>query len=113
VDFMTEDSVMAMLRSTFQADAAPGAQVCFEVHVAGVVVHALVDHGGLTLHRGPTSDADAVIDAGAALDSLLTGELSAADALVGGQVDLNGPPELLSWFVTMFHQPALPTPLAA
>lgn len=110
---MTEDAVMTTLRSTFQADVALDVQVCFEVHVGGAVVHALVEHGGLTLYPGPTSDADAVIDAGPTLWPLLTGEVSAAAALAGGQVDVDGPPELLSWFVRMFHQPDLSTRMAA
>ncbi len=112
-DVMTEDSVMTMLWATFQADAALDVQMCFEVHVEGVVVHALVEHGRLNLHRGPTSDADAVIDAGPMLKSLLTGEVTAADALAGGQVALNGAPELLSWFVRLFHLPELPSPVPA
>ncbi|SDH49585.1 hypothetical protein SAMN05192558_10274 [Actinokineospora alba] len=94
---MTEDSVMAMLRSAFQADALD-VQVCFEVHAAGVVVHAHIDHGDLALYPGPTSDADAVIAAGPTLQSPLT---------------LTGPPELLTWFTHLFHPQAHPTPLAA
>jgi len=112
-DVITEDSVMTMLLSTFQSAPALDVQMCFEVHVAGVVVHAEVEHGRLNVHRGPTSDADAVIDASPMLKSLLTGEVSAADALAGGQVAVSGAPELLDWFVKLFHLPKLPSPVPA
>jgi DNA-binding HxlR family transcriptional regulator len=112
-DVVTEDAVMTALRASFQPGAAHDVQVCFELHVEGVVVHAVVDHGLLALYRGPTSDADAVIDPGQLLKALLTGEVSTADALAGGQVALTGAPEMLSWFVAMFHVPVLPSPVAA
>jgi len=112
-EIVTEDSVMTMLWSTFQVDAALDVQMCFEVHVDDVVVHAVVDHGQLALHPGPTSDADTVIEPGPILKSLLTGEISAADALADGQVVVSGAPELLTWFVELFHLPSLPTRLAA
>lgn len=112
-DVITEDSVMTALRASFQTDEARDVQVCFEVHVADLVVHAVVDRGRLDLYRGPTSDADLVIDRGAMLKSLLTGEVSAADALADGQVAVTGAPELLSLFVALFHLPKLPSRVAA
>jgi DNA-binding HxlR family transcriptional regulator len=112
-EIVTEDSVMTMLWSTFQADAALDVEMCFELHVGEVVVHAAVDHGRLGLYRGPTSDADTVIEPGPLLKSLLTGEVEAADALDGGQVVMSGAPELLDWFVSIFHLPTLPSPLPA
>ncbi|HEX6355002.1 hypothetical protein [Actinophytocola sp.] len=107
------DSVRTALRAAFRAGAARNVRVCFEVHASGVVVHALVDGDRVTVHRGPTSDADVVIDAGPVLTALLTGEVSAADALAGGQVRVIGAPELLSMFVTLFHLPELPSSVAA
>ena len=110
---LTEDSVMSVLRASFRAGEARRAQVCFEVHVGGVVTHAVVDRGRLDLYRGPTSDADVVIEPGPLLTPLLTGEISAEDALAGGQVVLTGAPELLSWFVMLFRLPELPSRAAA
>jgi len=109
----TVRSVLAMLRASFRAREARKAQVCFEVRVNGVVVHAVVDRGRLDLYRGPTSDADVVIEPGPMLTPLLTGEVSAEDALASGQVALTGAPELLSWFVALFRLPELPSRAAA
>jgi DNA-binding HxlR family transcriptional regulator len=110
-DVMTEDSVMTTLMATFQADATRDIQMCFEMHVSGVVVHGVVDHGKLEMYRGQTSDADIVIHPGTVLKSLLTGEITAADALAGGSVVISGPAEMLSWFVASFHLPQLPSPV--
>jgi DNA-binding HxlR family transcriptional regulator len=112
-DVMTEDSVMTTLMATFQADAARDIQTCFELHMNGVVVHAVVDHGKLDMFRGPTSDADIVIHSGPMLKLLLTGEITAAEALAGGQVAISGAPEMLTWFVALFQLPKLPSPVSA
>jgi len=104
---------MALLRVSFRAGEARKAQLCLEVHVDGVVVHAVVDRGRLDLYRGPTSDADLVIEPGQVLRSLLTGEVDPTVALVRGQVAITGAPELLSWFVALFHLPELPGSVAA
>ncbi len=108
------DSVTALLHRAFRAGEGRGVRVCFEVHAAGVVVHAVVDRGRVDVYRGPTSDAvDAVIDAGPLLMPLLTGEVGAAEALAGGRVTVIGAPELLSMFVALFRLPELPSQMAA
>lgn len=112
-DVITEDSVITALRASFQADEALDVHLCLELHIAGVVVHAVVDHGRVDVHRGPTSDADAVINPGPMFKALLTGEVSPTDALASGQVTVTGAPELLTWFATLFHLPALPSRVPA
>jgi DNA-binding HxlR family transcriptional regulator len=113
-DVLTEDSVMTTLMATFQADAARDLELRFELHMSGaVVVHAVVDHGRLDMFRGPATDPDIVIHSGPGLKSLLAGEISAADAIAGGQVVISGPPGLLARFVSLFQLPKLPSPVGS
>lgn len=112
-DVVTETAVMTALRAGFQVVEALDIHLCVELHIDGVVVHAVADHGQLEVYPGPTSDADIVIDPGPLFTALLTGEVSAADALASGQVAITGAPDLLSWFVTLFHLPTLPSRVVA
>ena len=67
----------------------------------------------LDVARGHLADADAVIDPGPLFKSLLTGEVSVAEALDSGQVSLTGDPALLGRFVSMSRLPDLPSPVPA
>lgn len=102
-DVTTEDSIMIALRGTFLPEEARRIRLCFELRVAEAVVHGIVDHGHLDVYRGPTSDAELVIEAGSTFKALLTGEITPEEALETGQVTISGAPELLSWFTSMFH----------
>jgi DNA-binding HxlR family transcriptional regulator len=108
-DIVTEDSLMVALRATFLAEAAGDVRLSFELHVADVVVHGLVDRSRLHVKRGPLPGADVVINPGAAMIALLNRELSPAEALADGQVRVTDP-ALFERFVAMFALPHLPTP---
>ncbi|WP_291412151.1 helix-turn-helix domain-containing protein [Actinophytocola sp.] len=112
-DIITEDSLTVALRATFLADAARADKISYELHVGETVVHAVIDNGSLEVSPGPLAGADAVIDSGPLLKSMLTGEVTAAEALNSGQVTMTGEPELLTRFVELFQLPKLPTPVAA
>lgn len=112
-DIITEDSLMVALRATFVPELAGGDAVGYELHVGDVVIHAKVADGRLDVARGHLENADAVIDPGNLFMSMLTGEVSVADAMDSGQVSVTGDPALLGRFVSMFRLPDLPSPVPA
>jgi hypothetical protein len=102
--------MVVALRATFRPEAARGVRASYEVDLGGVVVHALVDGGQVTVGKGPLPDADLVIESGPALKALMAGEMSPREAIETGSVRLRvgnhrlwGDPGLLAWFVEIFR----------
>ena len=112
-DVLTADSLVLALRATFQPDAAADLRAGFELHLGPVVAHTRIDHGTLETGEGPLPGADLVIETGPAFRALLAGELTPAEAVAGGAVQLAGDPDLLARFVEAFRIPPLPAPLPA
>lgn len=110
-DILTEDALVMALRSTFRADYAREHKVGFELHVDGLVAHAVVDHGELTVDMGSLPGADLVIQTGTMLKGLLSGAVSPAKAVATGQVTVQGDATLLDTFVEMFQLPSVPAPV--
>lgn len=112
-DLFTIDSAVLSMYSTFRAEFAVGVHVNFELHYSDeMVVHALVDDGALKAAEGSHTDADIVIrpQEPSAMYGLLTGELSAAEALRAGSVLIEGSPEHLALFTRLFHIGPAPVP---
>jgi DNA-binding HxlR family transcriptional regulator len=116
-EIATADSLIMALRSTFQPSEAAGLKVRYEVRFGEVVIHARVDDGSLITGEGPLAAADVgapvdlVVQALAPLSPLLSGELSAADALANGIVRITGEPAELDRFAALFRigpPPAVP-----
>jgi DNA-binding HxlR family transcriptional regulator len=112
-DIVTPDSMMVAMRATFLPDAAVGRTVSFELHIGEIVINARITNGELEVGEGRLPGADAVIDPGFALKDLLTGKLSAAEALRGEIVQISGEPKLLYDFVEMFQLPRIAAPIPA
>jgi DNA-binding HxlR family transcriptional regulator/putative sterol carrier protein len=112
-EIITVDSMITALRSTFVREAAHGQKVSYELRLGGVVLHARVEDGTVTVREGPLANADLAIEAGPGIKDLMSGALSPADAVAGGSVRLTGDPALLERFVEMFRIPTRPSPLAA
>jgi DNA-binding HxlR family transcriptional regulator/putative sterol carrier protein len=108
-EIMTADSMVMALRATFVPEAAHGLQVSFELRLGEIVLHARIGAGTVAVAEGPLANADLVIEAGPAVKDLMTGELSAAQAIDNGSVRLTGNPALLERFVELFHIPARAT----
>lgn len=109
----TLDSAILSLYTTFRPDEARGVRVSYELRYGDMAVHALVDDGALKVGEGPHAGADIVIaPRGQAMLKLLRGELTAAEAVVRGEVQIQGPAEHLHTFTRMFHVPAGPDPTA-
>lgn len=101
-EIVTIDSLVMALRTCFQAGAASGVHLGFELRMGEVVLHARVDDGVVAVAEGPLAGADLVLIAGSALKALLAGEVSPAAALAGGDVQVIGDPALLGRFVQLF-----------
>jgi DNA-binding HxlR family transcriptional regulator len=112
-DLFTIDSAVLSMYSTFRAEFAVGVHVNFELHYNDeLVVHALVDDGALKAAEGTHTDADIVIrqQEARAMHDLLTGQISAVDALRAGSVRIEGSAEHLDLFTRLFHIPPAPVP---
>jgi DNA-binding HxlR family transcriptional regulator len=110
-DIVTADTVLLGLRSTFRPEAARDLRAGYELHLGEVVVHAHVDNGALEVDEGPLPDADLVLESTVGIRSLLSGELSAAEAIKCGTIQVTGKRKVLDRFIEVFRIP--PVPVAA
>ncbi|HXV92092.1 MAG TPA: helix-turn-helix domain-containing protein [Pseudonocardia sp.] len=108
-DAFTLDAAILALHATFRPDRAESVRVSFEIHFGpGPLVHAIVDGGVLKVSEGPYSDADLVVRLDGPVTPLLSGEVSAAQAVDDGLVRVTGEAALLELFQELFHIPARP-----
>jgi DNA-binding HxlR family transcriptional regulator len=105
---ITVDSLVTALRTTFRPDAARGVRAGFELRIGVIVLHALVDDGGVRVAAGPLPGADLVIETGAGIRGLMAGEVCPADAIATGTVKLTGDAALLTAFAQIFRIEPLP-----
>lgn len=110
---VSPESLVMALRSTFQADAARGVHVGFEVRFGEIVLHAQVDDGTVAADVGPLPSADLVLEAGPAMKALIAREITPTEAIANGSVRVTGDPKLLDRFVTLFRIMPLPTEQSA
>jgi len=110
-EIVTVDALIIGLRATYQPAAALGLHASYEIRVGDSTLHLIVDDGQLEAHAGPLPDADLIMEAGHSLKPLLTGELSAADALADGHIQVIGDTDLFYRFTEVFHLPEMPGPI--
>lgn len=100
-EIVTVDGLLMALRTAYRpAQAHP--PTTYELRVGDLVVHAVTGVDGLTVAAGPTSAPDLVIEAGATLRALITGDISPADAVRQESVRLTGDATLLTRFTETF-----------
>ncbi|WP_181776103.1 winged helix-turn-helix transcriptional regulator [Amycolatopsis pittospori] len=111
-DVFTLDAAILSLYTTFQSEKAKGIHATYELHYPGnMVLHAIIEDGALKVADGAHPGADATIEPlGPFIKDLLSGELTAADALRTGKVRIEGASEYLELFTELFHIPAAPRP---
>lgn len=102
-EIVTADSMIMALRSTFRPDAARGVRASYELRMGPVVIHARVAGGELEVGDGALPGADLVIESGPALKALMSGEMTADEAVAQGAVRLTGDESLLPRFAEMFR----------
>jgi DNA-binding HxlR family transcriptional regulator len=107
-EIVTTSSLIMAMRSTFQAQAALGVRVTYELRVGEIVLHLKVNDGELQVGAGPLPGADLCFEPGQALKGMMSGEISAADVIADGSVQMNGNPALLEMFTQLFHIADLP-----
>ena len=108
-DVMTIDSVRMAFRAMFRPEAAAGLTVSFQLNLDDIVIHAKVDDGRVETFDGPLAGADLVLDEpGNALMPMLTGELTAAEAVETGAVKIIGDPAHLATFTQLFQIAPMP-----
>jgi DNA-binding HxlR family transcriptional regulator len=102
-EIVTTSSLIMAMRATFQAPASLGVHVSYELHVGEIVLHMRVNDGNLQVGAGPLPGADFTFEPGQSLKSMMAGEISAADAIADGGVQMTGDPALLELFTQLFH----------
>jgi len=112
-DVFTLDSAILSLYTTFRPDAAEGVQINYEIRYDDrMIVHALVEDGAVKVGEGRFAGADLVLKAasGVALLNVMSGDVSAADAIRTGKLSIEGDLADLELFARLFHVPAAPEP---
>ncbi|HJQ00608.1 MAG TPA: winged helix-turn-helix transcriptional regulator [Jatrophihabitans sp.] len=103
-DVFTADGAILALRTAVRAKPAVGERIGYQLRIADVVVHALLEDGSVTVGPGPLPGADVVLDMPDVITfkALLIGQLSPADALLDGAVTVEGSLELFERFTDFF-----------
>ncbi|SEF33349.1 DNA-binding transcriptional regulator, HxlR family [Amycolatopsis pretoriensis] len=112
-DVFTLDSAILSLYTTFRADVAEGVQLTYEIRYDDrMIVHALIEDGAVKVGEGRFPGADLVVKAtsGAAMLDLMSGQLTAAEAVRTGKLAIEGDVADLELLTRLFHVPAAPEP---
>ena len=107
-EIITENSMVIALRSTFHPEAARNLRANYEFHFGDIVVHAKVDKGKIKVAAGPLPKPDVIISAGPAIKDLMSGTISASQAIKNGSVRLKGNANLLTRFAEIFRIEPMP-----
>lgn len=102
-EVVTLDSMVMALRSTFRPEAAGAVGASYEFRMGEIVFHAVVADGKVAVAEGPLPGADLVIETGPAIKAVMAGEVTAAQAIEQGQVQVVGDPALFEAFARMFR----------
>jgi DNA-binding HxlR family transcriptional regulator len=114
-EIVTAESMVMALRTVFRPEAARRLRASYVIEAGDISIYARVDHGTVEVGQGSLPDPDLIIEAGPALRSLLSGEMSPREAmesdgvrLRAGDAGLAADPGLLAWFVEAFRIPPAP-----
>ena len=100
--FKPEWFAIALLGS-FRPESARRVRATYDLRLDGAVFHLRVDRGRLEHGRGPAKDADLVIETDSeSLFALLMGQISAADAVAAGVVEIDGGLDELQQMIELF-----------
>ena len=102
-EIFTTDSMIMALRTTFQPNAAKGEHLRYEFHFGPVLLHALIDGGGITVDEGSIENPDAVFDVMGPVNQVMDGQVTPAEALAAGWIHVTGGNEHLDKFASFFR----------
>jgi DNA-binding HxlR family transcriptional regulator len=105
-DQVTSSIVAASLQAAFNPGATSRSWSLSVASADDVSARAHVSPERVIVGEGADPDADLKIGAGSALRALLSGTLTADDALDQGLIEVDGPRELLREFTSAFRVPA-------
>lgn len=104
-DTVTAELLILSLHAMFDAEAARGLRLSYELRLYGFLISAHIEDGTFTGTEGPAEDPDAVIETELSLKTFYAGELRPAEAIADGSVQVTGEPALLETFLRLFHMP--------
>jgi hypothetical protein len=107
-EVLTVDSMITAMRSTFRPEAARKVRASYEFRFGDIVINVRIDGKKIEVAEGPLPGADLIVQTGPAIRALMSGEMTAAEAIGSGSVHLTGDPELLSRFAEMFRIDPMP-----
>jgi DNA-binding HxlR family transcriptional regulator/putative sterol carrier protein len=107
-EIITVDSLIMAMRSTFRPGAARKTRATYEFRFGEIVINLRIDGANLEVAEGPLPGADLIVESGPDIKSLMTGEMTPAEAIANGSVHLQGDPALLSRFAEMFRIDPMP-----
>lgn len=102
-EIITVDSMTMAMRTIFRPEAAAGLQAGYELRLGDIVLGLQVDGADLDVTEGSLPNPDLVIEAGPAIKTVLSGEVTPAEAIAAGSVHLTGDPALLTKFAEVFR----------
>jgi DNA-binding HxlR family transcriptional regulator/putative sterol carrier protein len=109
-EVVTIDSLIMAMRTTFHPEAASGVNASFELHVGAHVLHMQVEDGALVVAEGAATEPDLIIEASPGIKHVMSGEMSPAEAIKNGTVQLRGDRKLLKRFSELFRIEPSPAP---
>jgi DNA-binding HxlR family transcriptional regulator len=112
-EIVTADSLIMAMRTTFRPEAARGTRASYEFRFGEIVIHVRIDGAKLKVAEGPLPGADLIVETGPGIKGLMTGEMSAADAIANGSVRVIGDPALLARFAELFRIDPMPQTAAS
>ena len=102
-EIFTTDSMIMALRTTFQPKAAKGEHLRYEFHFGPVLIHAVIENSQITVEDGPIENPDAVFDVAGPVNQVMDGQVTPAQALAAGWVQITGGNEHLDKFAKFFR----------
>jgi DNA-binding HxlR family transcriptional regulator len=102
-EILTQDAMMTAMRATFQPAAARGVRATYELRLGHLVFNLRIAGSKLSVNARPLPGADLIIESGPAIRMLLSGELSAHEAVERGFAKITGDPKLMEQFSRMFR----------
>ena len=112
-DVFTLDSAILSLYTTFRPDVAESVQINYEIRYDDrMIIHALVEDGVVKVGEGRFAGADLVVKVtnGAVMLDLMSGQVSAAEAVRSGKLAIEGDLADLELLARLFQVPAAPEP---
>jgi DNA-binding HxlR family transcriptional regulator len=107
-EVLTVDSMITAMRSTFRPEAARKVRASYEFRFGDIVINVRIDGKKIEVAEGPLPGADLIVQTGPAIRALMSGEMTAAEAIGSGSVHITGDPELLGRFAEMFRIDPMP-----